>query len=974
MDVPLSSFPFEELKPFIKGDLLFDNPTRTVYSTDASAYKEKPIGIARPRDAKDVGSIIHFANKYDVPLIPRAAGTSLAGQVVGSGLVVDIGKYMNKILEVNIDEKWVRVEPGVVLDELNLHLEPLGLFFGPETSTSNRCMMGGMVGNNSCGAHSLIYGSTRDHTLELSGYLANGDEVHFKALQKWEFEHKCRQENNEGEVYRQVRDILTNKENRKGIRKEFPHVDIHRRNTGYALDLLLDTVPFKEEGKEFNLCQLLAGSEGTLMFTTEIKLNLVDIPPKEKGLVCVHLNSLESALEANLVALDFEPGAVELMDKTIMDLTKGNPLQAKNRFFVEGDPAALLLVEFARHTKEEIESLTDAMIEALKQKGFGYAYPVLYGKEIGKVWSLRKAGLGVLSNMPGDDLPVPVIEDTAVRPIDLPAFIADINEMLLKYGKECVYYAHIGTGELHLRPVLNMKEPSHVQMFYDIASDTADIVKTYKGSLSGEHGDGRLRGEFIAKMVGDKNYELFKQIKQIFDPKGILNPGKITDTPKMNTSLRYKKTQKEVIEQPIFDWSSTLGVLRASEKCNGSGDCRKSHVIGGTMCPSYMGSRDEKQTTRARANMLREFFNGSISQDKLGFDEVKGILDLCLSCKACKTECPSNVDMTKLKTEFLHLYHSKFGIPLRSRLIAYLPKINRMMMVFPYLYNIGINLKLIKRFNEINLGFSSKRSLPKLSRQSLRTWTRKNKNASEGRQVFLFADEFTNYNDASIGIQTILLLEKLGYTTKVPHHFDSGRTYLSKGLLKDAAKLAERNVLALSEIVSSESPLIGVEPSAILTLRDEYPELVPDYLKEKARQLAKYTMTIEEYLAHELDQGNIDKAEFVDESKDIRFHAHCYQKAISETSLTKKILEIPRNYSAVEIQSGCCGMAGSFGYEKEHYDLSMKIGELVLFPDVRENMNKALIAASGTSCRHQIKDGTGVEAQHPVQVLFEALK
>ncbi|MBS2097826.1 FAD-binding and (Fe-S)-binding domain-containing protein [Carboxylicivirga linearis] len=968
------TYPFEELKSLIKGDLLFDETSLQVYSTDASAYSERPLGIALPRDVRDVASIVKFASQYKIPVIPRTAGTSLAGQVVGAGLVVDIGRYMNKILEVNADERWVRVEPGVVLDELNQHLKQFGLFFGPETSTSSRCMIGGMVGNNSCGAHSLIYGSTRDHTLELKGFLSNGDEVHFKPLQKWEFESKCRQEDYEGEIYSQLRDVLTNKENRKAIRKEYPHPEIHRRNTGYALDILMESLPFDEDTSPFNICKLIAGSEGTLMFATEIKLNLIDVPPKEKGLVCVHLNSLEDALKANLVALQFNPGAIELMDKTIMDLTKDNPLQNKNRFFVQGDPEALLLVEFARESKAEIDELATQLTQALKEKDFGYAYPVLHGQEIGRVWSLRKAGLGVLSNMPGDDLPVPVIEDTAVRPVDLPDYIADIKEVLEKYGKECVYYAHVGTGELHLRPVLNMKRHEDVQMFHDIALDVTRVVKKYKGSLSGEHGDGRLRGEFIPLMVGEHNYDLFKVVKQIFDPAGILNPGKITDTPRMNSSLRYKSAKKEVISDPLFDWSKTKGMVRAAERCNGSGDCRKSHLIGGTMCPSYMGSHDERQTTRARANMLREFFTGGIPHTKLGFDEVKSVLDLCLSCKACKTECPSNVDMTKLKAEFLQEYHHRFGTPFRNKLIGRLPILNRFFMIWPSLYNIGIGLKFSKKIAESGFGFSSKRSLPSIHSNSLRKWTKTFKPTPSNKNIFLFADEFTNYNDTLIGIKSILLFDKLGYGVRVPHHFDSGRTYLSKGLLKEAEKFAVRNVLALSEVVGDDNPLVGIEPSAILTIRDEYLELVPSYLKEKALYLAKHTYTFEEFMAKENDAGAIDKTLFVEEERNIRFHAHCYQKALSDTSLTKKVLEIPGKYTADEIPSGCCGMAGSFGYEKEHYDLSMKIGELVLFPDVREHKDESMIVAAGTSCRHQIKDGTNVEALHPAEVLYEALK
>ena len=966
---------FEKLNKRIKGRVLLDDTSKIVYSTDASAYCETPIGIVVPRDAIDVEAIIRFANKHRITLIPRTAGTSLAGQVVGSGLVVDVSRYMTKILELNTDEKWVRVEPGVVLDELNQYLAQFNLFFGPETSTSNRCMIGGMVGNNSCGAHSLIYGSTRDHTIELKGFLSNGDEVEFKGLTKLEFEKKCKLDTFEGTVYTSIRNLITNKENRREIRNEFPHHAIKRRNTGYALDYLLDDYPYKEEGGEFNFCKLLAGSEGTLMFTTEIKLNLVELPPKEKGLVCVHLNSLEEALQANLIGLKYNPGAIELMDKTIMDLTKRNALQNKNRFFVSGDPAALLLVEFARDTKEEIDALAADMIEVMRSAGFGYAYPIVYGSDINKIWNLRKAGLGVLANMPGDERPVPVIEDTAVRPEDLPAYIADIKKMLRKYGKECVYYAHIGTGELHLRPVLNMKQAEEVELFYQIANDTASIVKKYKGSLSGEHGDGRLRGQFISTMVGEYNYQLFREVKKAFDPNNIFNAGKITESPAMNSSLRYKVADDAIEKITQFDWSATGGMVRAAEKCTGSGDCRKSHLMGGTMCPSYMGSRDEDHTTRARANVLRAFFNGDIADTKLGFDEVKRVLDLCLSCKACKTECPSSVDMAKLKAEFLGMYHDKFGIAFRSRLVANNARLNKLMLPFALLYNIGVKWSWVKWLNEKSFGFSRKRQLPALTRQSLRSWSKKNcKHKGLDNKVLFFIDEFTNYNDTELGVTAIRLFEKLGYEVYIKQHDVSGRTHLSKGLVNEAITIAENNVLQLADFVNESMPMVGIEPSAILTFRDEYPELVRDELKAKAKHLARHTYTFEEFISLEVEKDNIRAESFVEDKKQIRFHAHCYQKALSDTSLTQKVLEIPLNYTAEEIPSGCCGMAGSFGYEVEHYDLSMKIGELILFPEIRANKKTSLIAAAGTSCRHQIKDGTNVEADHPLKVLHDALK
>jgi FAD/FMN-containing dehydrogenase/Fe-S oxidoreductase len=975
MEEPLTEVLLVELQQQLKGTVITDTTSRILFSTDASAYAERPLGVVFPKDARDVELIVRFCYEHAIPLIPRAAGTSLAGQVVGHGLVVDVSRYMTRILEFNKEERWVKVQPGVVLDELNLFLEKDGLFFGPETSTSNRCMIGGMVGNNSCGAHSILYGSTRDHTLSLKGFLSNGEQVLFKALQNWEWEKKCQEESMEGAIYRKMRDVLGADQNREAIRKDFPHPEIHRRNTGYALDLLLDAAPFNEDGEPFNMCRLLAGSEGTLFFSTEITLNLVPLPPREKGLICVHLDSLEDAFKANLVALEYQPGAIELMDKLVMDLTKDNLTQAKNRFFVQGDPKALLLVEFARNTRDEILQIAERMEEAMRKQGYGYAFPVLFGKDIGRVWALRKAGLGVLSNMPGDDLPVPVIEDTAVRPQELPAFMEDVLAMLKGYGKECVCYAHIGSGELHLRPVLNMKRAEDVQLFHDIARDTAVLVRKYRGSLSGEHGDGRLRGQFIAYMVGDHNYNLFKEIKLVFDPRNILNPGKIVDTPPMNSSLRYASNKGLQLEQTVFDWSHTQGFVRAVEKCNGSGDCRKSHVIGGTMCPSYMGSKQERNTTRARANILRAFLHGTSPVDRLGYEEVKQVLDLCLSCKACQSECPSSVDMTKLKAEFLHHYHKQYGLGFRSWIIGHLPIFNHYLMPIAGLVNGCFRSRLMSNVINRLFSFSLKRQLPLLSPVSLKKWIGKKCTgaATDAPKVYLLADEFTNFNDADVGVKAILLLEKLGYQVVIPKHVNSGRTYLSKGMLKRAKSLALKNVRLLAPIVSECEPLIGIEPSAILTFRDEYPKLVPKEWQKNALQLAASCFSFEEFMCREADAGRINPSAFTEEERELKFHAHCFQKALSETSFTKRSLEIPKNFKATEIPSGCCGMAGSFGYEKEHYDLSMKIGELVLFPAVRQMDEKILLVAAGTSCRHQIKDGTSRQAIHPAQILYDAL-
>lgn len=964
----------EQLIPHFEGDIFIDDATRLIYATDASAYREKPLAVVRPRHANDIRKLIRLAHETRTALIPRAAGTSLAGQVVGNGIVVDISKYMTQILEFNQEEHWVKVQPGVILSELNQYLEPYGLFFGPETSTANRCMMGGMLGNNACGAHSLIYGSTRDHTLEVETLLSDGSDCVFGPLTRSGLEEKSKLSGLEGQIYRNIIEILDKPINKENIRNEYPDQALRRRNTGYAIDLLLETNAFSDAATDFNFSKLLAGSEGTLAFTTAIKLNLVPLPPKAKALVCVHFESIAQALEANLIALKHQPASVELMDKTVMDLTKENIEQSKNRFFVEGDPGAILIVEFAEESMDLVERKAATMEAEMKSANMGFAFPIVKGADMTKVWDLRKAGLGIINNMVGDAKPVPVIEDTAVNPALLPAYIKEFDQMLARYNKSCVYYAHIATGELHLRPVLNLKDPKDVELFYTIALETAKLVKKYKGSLSGEHGDGRLRGEFIPLMVGEQNYALLKQIKEAWDPHHIFNPNKIVDTPRMNTSLRYEpgKETKEV--ETIFDFSKDLGILRAAEKCNGTAACRKTEVTGGTMCPSYMATRNENDSTRARANILREFLTNSTKSNPFDHKEIYEVMDLCLSCKACKSECPSSVDVAKLKAEFLQHYYDANGAPFRSKLIANITSINALGSIWPGFTNLFLKNKTFGRFMMPLIGFAPKRSMPTLHKTTLDKWFAKHHHHTEnGRKVYLFNDEFTRYNDTEIGIRAIQLLTKLGYEVSIPKHTLSGRTFLSKGFLRKAKQIANKNVRLLSALVNDEAPLVGIEPSAILSFRDEYPELVDHHLVDDAKKLAKNAFTIEEFIAREFDLGHIQPSAFTKNEADILYHGHCQQKSIASTASALKMLQIPANYKASEIKSGCCGMAGSFGYEKEHYEVSMKVGELVLFPSIRKSGANTIIAASGTSCRHQIADGTERSALHPVEVLYFAL-
>ncbi|MBE2203161.1 MAG: FAD-binding protein [Chthoniobacterales bacterium] len=978
----MNTIPLDDLSARLSGEVATGETMRKLFATDASEYQEMPLAVVFPESEADVREIILFANRHRVGIIPRTAGTSLAGQVVGSGLVVDLTRHFGRILGIDAAARRVRVQPGVVRNELNFELAKHGLIFGPETSTANRAMIGGMVGNNSCGSNSIIYGSTREHLVSTRGFFSDGSEGILRGLTPPEFEDKCRDTTTlEGRIHRAIRGMLGNPSNRKLIRENFPRQSIPRRNTGYALDLLMDAQALDPGASgEFNFCKLIAGSEGTLFFGLEFELSCDPLPPPHVALVCGHFQSVDEALRANLVALGFGPSACELIDRHILECTKSNHSQARNRSFVVGDPGAILVVEIRRDQEAEMEEAVAGLQSAWQAAGHGYAVPVLRGGEGNKVWELRRAGQGLMSNVVGDAKPREVVEDTAVDVHDLPAYIAEFNDLLqTKYGIGCVYYAHAGTGELHTRPLFDLKTPEGLKTFRGVATDIAHLVKKYRGSLSGEHGDGRLRGEFIPLMVGQECFELMRSVKAFFDPHNLFNPGKIVDTPPMDTHLRHEPGHPTPDYETIFDFNDVAGVVRAAEKCNGSGDCRKSHMAGGTMCPSYMATREEKHSTRARANILRHVLNNPTDATK-PFDsaEIKEILDLCLSCKACKSECPSGVDIAKLKAEFLQHYYDAHGIPFRSRLVAGFSDGARLASFAPEIYNAVFQTPWVRRiFNKV-VGFHPERTLPRVNRVTLRTWFKNRTpllSAGEPRgRVHLFCDEFTNFNDLDAGIATVELLELLGYEVVIPRQVESGRASLSKGLLRRARSFAEKNVRLLAPVVSEKESLIGIEPSAILCFRDEYPILVESSLRDSARALAPHCLMLDEFLAREADAGRISPDCFTDRSRTVHLHGHCHQKALSSVDPTIRMLTLPKNYTVNLIPSGCCGMAGSFGYEAEHYDLSMKVGELVLFPAVRKLPEDVVVAAPGTSCRHQIHDGTKRKALHPAEILRAALR
>lgn len=971
---------FNELRSQLQGELHTGSLMRRLYATDASAYQQMPLAVAIPETKEDIRQLILFADRHAVGLIPRTAGTSLAGQVVGGGIVVDVSRQFTQILEIDPSARTVWVEPGVIRNELNLALKPHGMLFGPETSTQNRAMIGGMVGNNSCGSNSIKYGSTRDHLLEIEGFLADGTFVTFGPLTAEEFETKCNGPDSlETSIYQQIREMLSDSVNREEIEREFPKPSIPRRNTGYAIDLLMDAEVFDPSStKRFNFCKLIAGSEGTLFFATKIKLNCLPLPPPVSGLLCAHFETVDQSLRATQIAVQHDCYACELIDHFILECTERSIEHRANRFFVQGKPGAIIVVDIRGKTQEEVQAVCDRIIAEMQAAGLGYAYPVLFGDDTERIWDLRKAGLGLLGNMPGDAKPAPVVEDTCVDVDDLPEYIAEFNRRLKeRFGLECVHYAHAGSGEIHLRPVINLKTPEGNQQFRQVAETIAELVKHYRGSLSGEHGDGRLRGEFLRQMIGERNYELVKQVKHTWDPKGVFNPNKIVDTPPMNSSLRYAPGQKPRQPETVFDFSANFGILGAAEMCNGSGDCRKTELAGGTMCPSYMATRDEKHTTRARANTLRQIITESDSANPLDSEDLKDVMDLCLSCKGCKKECPSTVDMAKLKAEFQQHYHDAHGVPRRSKLIADFFNKQKMAARLPWLWNLMFGTPAIRKQLNYLTGFHPDRTIPLLPKQTLSAWHARHKpHAKAGREgkVLFFNDEFTNFHDPHVGIAAINLLEHLGYEVSLAPITESGRTWLSKGLLREAKQRIDENLQALEEAMHEGVPMIGVEPSAILTFRDETLELAEPELRFIAQDIAPRCLMFEEFFQQEMQAGNISADSFTDEPKSIHLHGHCFQKALAGQSASIAALSLPQNYTVKTIPSGCCGMAGSFGYEVEHYDVSMKIGELVLFPRVRELPSEVVVAAPGTSCRHQIHDGTQRKALHPAEILWDSLR
>ncbi len=958
----------QQLSNKLTGSLFFDDLHKTIYATDASVYRKIPLGVAYPSSIEDIKKLISFATRHKVSLIPRTAGTSLAGQCVGEGIVVDVSKHFTNIIDVDVTAKTARVQPGVIRDELNAYLKPHGLFFGPNTSTSNRCMIGGMVGNNSSGTTSIQYGVTRDKVLAMDCILSDGSEVTFSSLTPDMFLEKTRLASLEGALYKNIYNALNKTGVQEEIRREFPKPEIHRRNTGYAIDALLDAKVFGGD-TAFNMCKLLTGSEGTLAFSTAITLHLDVLPPEKTAMLVPHYDTLEKGLLDVVNAMKHELYCCELMDDIILERTNENAMYRSYRSFVKGAPKAMLMLEVKATTELQLEQKIKALQETLSKEKLSYHTVVLKGADVAKAMELRKAGLGLLGNIVGDKKAVACIEDTAVALQDLPAYIDDFTNIMKSYNQEAVYYAHAGAGELHLRPILDLKTLEGVDYFRKITTDVVHLVKKYKGSFSGEHGDGIVRSEFIPLLIGEQNYALLTLVKNTFDPKHIFNPGKITEASKMDASLRNVPNKPIPKIDTVLNFDDSQGIISLAEKCNGSGDCRKSAAGGGTMCPSYHATKNEKDTTRARANVLREVLTTNDAKNKFDSTQLKEVFDLCISCKACGSECPSNVDMATSKAEFLYQYQKTHGVSRSTKLFAQSSKYTTLAAKMPTLtnalYSNKITARIIKNIAEV----AHQRSLPKLI-----LWKRTKKEipkSPNGKKVLLYIDEFSKYLDGSIAQDAIDLLIGLGYEVAVIDHLDSARALISKGFLDQAKVCATENIAYFKSKVSKKIPLLGIEPSAILGFRDEFLRLVDD--SDAATYVSKHVYLLEEFLASEFDKGAISQRLFTQAPAKIKIHVHCHQKALGNQKSTFDVLNFPTHYSPTLITSGCCGMAGSFGYEKEHYDVSMQIGALRLFPAVLKAEATTIIAANGTSCRHQIKDGTQRQALHPITILKNAL-
>jgi FAD/FMN-containing dehydrogenase/Fe-S oxidoreductase len=951
------------LRKHLAGEVRFDATSRKLYSTDASIYQIEPLGVVIPKTAEDVVAVVQIAGEAGVPLTARGGGTSLSGQSIGPGIVIDCSKYLRAVLDIDPVGRIARIQPGVVLDEFNRALQPHGLQFGPDVSTSSRANLGGMIGNNSAGSRSIVYGKALDHVRQLDVVLADGHKATFGALTLDEWERKAVGRSLEATIYQKVREIVV--QQREEIRKRFPR--ILRRVSGYNLDVLCTGLA--ENGAPAGLHQLVVGGEGTLAVITEAEVGLLPLP-KARGLLVPQFATLADAMASLAACLEFGPSAVEVMDHFLLELTAGNLSLRDAMKPIQGKPGAVFMVEFSGDDPAEIADRVERLRRRLQGvNGLLAAVPALDPAVRDPLWNLRRAAMPLLYGKPGDDKPVTFVEDCAVPPARLPEFVARFRAVLRSNGTDGAFYGHASVGCLHIRPVLNLKRAEDVARMRRITEEVTDLVLEFGGSLSGEHGDGLARSEWNEKMFGPAVYHAFCRVKHAFDPNHLLNPGKVVAAPPMTENLRYAPGYAPVEPATVFDYGKQEGFVRSIEMCNGAGVCRK--MQGGAMCPSFRATRDERDSTRGRANILRRALAGEEPLKALRSQWVHEVFDLCLMCKACKAECPSNVDVAKLKAEFLQFYYTGRPRPLGHLLMANIHWLNRLGAPFALLINWTQGLRLFRWLLEKSAGIDRRRSLPPLHFGHFRRWFgrhRPDPAAGSRGKVLLMADCFTTYNEPDIGRAAVRVLERAGYAVELADLLCCGRTLISKGFLHRAKALVQAEVPKLARRVADGTPLLGLEPSCLLTLADEWTELLPG---TETKRVAAACHLADNWLAREAQAGRCELSLRPREEKCV-LHGHCHQKALVGAGGTAAALRMIPGLDVTVLDAGCCGMAGSFGFEKEHFDLSAKIANLQLLPALSAAPT-ATVVAPGTSCRHQIKDLADRRALHPLEVLGHQL-
>jgi FAD/FMN-containing dehydrogenase/Fe-S oxidoreductase len=953
------------LRKHLAGEVRFDAGSRHLYSTDASIYQMEPLGVVIPKSVEDIVATVQIAAEAEVPITARGGGTSLSGQSIGPGIVLDCSKYLNSILDIDAGARVARIQPGVVLDSLNRALAEHDLQFGPDVATASRANLGGMIGNNSAGARSIVYGKTIDHVRRLGVVLADGSRTSFGPLRPEEWVRRGEARGLEGNIYQQVRRIV--QDEREEIERRFPR--ILRRVSGYNLDALSAglNATGTRQAPFAGLHQLIVGSEGTLAVVTEAELGLLP-RPKVRGLLVPQFATLSAAMDALAACLEMQPSAVELMDHLLLELTAQNLSLRDTMKAIQGRPQAVLMVEFSSDDPAEVADRVERLQRRLAGvNGLTAVVPAIDPSLREPLWNLRRAAMPLLYSMTGDRKPVTFIEDTAVAPRHLPEFAARFRSLLNRHGTDGSFYGHASVGCLHIRPVLNLKDPSDVARMRRITEEVTDLVLEYSGSLSGEHGDGLARSEWNEKMFGPAVYRAFCRVKQAFDPRSLLNPGRIVHAPPMTDHLRYGPPYDPVEPATVFDYSRQEGFLRSIELCNGNGACRK--LQGGTMCPSYRATRDEKDTTRGRANALRLALAGQ--HPFANNHEVYDVLDLCLMCKGCKAECPSNVDVAKHKSEFLQIYYQDRSRPLSHHLMAGIHRLNRLGAPIAPLVNFLQSRRSLRWLLEKMVGIDRRRSLPPLHRKHFRHWfARHTPDPAAGRSghVLLLADCFTTYNEPSIGRAAVHVLERAGYTVELADLICCGRPMISKGFLHQTRMLIQEQVDSLARRLADGTPLLGLEPSCLLTLADEWTELLPGL---QTKTIAAAAHLADNWLAEQVQRGKCDLP-LKPNPKQCLLHGHCHQKALLGAGGSAAALRLVPELDVRVLDTGCCGMAGSFGFEREHFDISVQIANLDLLPAL-ENATEAIVAAPGTSCRHQIKDLAHRRALHPLEVLEEQL-